>query len=91
MAWTIGSASASGRVSAPEAIERYLVAPRKAGRVKTHLIKKLLAALNAAPEKVMFPAGAGSLSWSGFRLQHHAKTREAIYRYDSISEEVKIC
>ena len=28
------------------------------GRVKTRLIKKLLAALNAAPEKVMFPAGA---------------------------------
>ena len=26
--------------------------------VKTRLIKKLLAALNAAPEKVMFPAGA---------------------------------
>jgi hypothetical protein len=34
------------------------VAPREAGRVKTRLIKKLLAALNAAPEKVMFPAGA---------------------------------
>jgi len=41
-----------------EAIVRYLVAPREAGRVKTRLIKKLLAALNAAPEKVMFPAGA---------------------------------
>src|SRR6266545_3932165 len=33
-----------------EAIVRYLVAPREAGRVKTRLIKKLLAALNAAPE-----------------------------------------
>jgi small-conductance mechanosensitive channel len=41
-----------------EAIVRYVVAPREAGRVKTRLIKKLLAALNAAPDKVMFPAGA---------------------------------
>ncbi|MEP6585324.1 MAG: mechanosensitive ion channel family protein [Candidatus Udaeobacter sp.] len=41
-----------------EAIVRYLVAPREAGRVKTRLIKKLLPALNAAPDKVMFPAGA---------------------------------
>jgi small-conductance mechanosensitive channel len=41
-----------------EAIVRYLVAPREAGRVKTRLIKKLLAALNAASDKVMFPAGA---------------------------------
>jgi small-conductance mechanosensitive channel len=41
-----------------EAIVRYLVPPREAGRIKTRLIKKLLAALNAAPDKVMFPAGA---------------------------------
>src|SRR5436853_2560059 len=41
-----------------EAIVRYLVAPREAGRVKSRLIKKLLAALNAAPDKVMFAAGA---------------------------------
>jgi len=41
-----------------EAIVRYLVSPREAGRVKTRLIKKLLAALNTAPDKVMFPAGA---------------------------------
>jgi small-conductance mechanosensitive channel len=41
-----------------EAIVRYLVPPREAGRVKTRLIKKLLAALNAAPDKVMFPKGA---------------------------------
>jgi hypothetical protein len=40
------------------AIVRYLVASREAGRVKTRLIKKLLAALNAAPDKVMFAAGA---------------------------------
>jgi len=40
-----------------EALVRYLVAPREAGRVKTRLIKKLLAALNTAPQKVMFPAG----------------------------------
>jgi small-conductance mechanosensitive channel len=41
-----------------EAIVRYVVPPREAGTVKTRLIKKLLAALNAAPDKVMFPAGA---------------------------------
>jgi small-conductance mechanosensitive channel len=41
-----------------EAIVRYLVSPREAGRVKTRLIKKLLAALNTAPDKVKFPAGA---------------------------------
>src|SRR5439155_13804950 len=41
-----------------EAIVRYVVSPREAGRVKPRLIKKLLSALNAAPEKVMFPAGA---------------------------------
>jgi small-conductance mechanosensitive channel len=41
-----------------DAIVRYVVPPREAGRIKTRLIKKLLAALNAAPEKVMFPAGA---------------------------------
>jgi small-conductance mechanosensitive channel len=40
-----------------EAIVRYVVPPREAGRIKTRLIKKLLAALNAAPEKVMFPKG----------------------------------
>jgi small-conductance mechanosensitive channel len=41
-----------------DAIVRYLVAPREAGPVKSRLIPKLLAALNAAPEKVMFPVGA---------------------------------
>jgi small-conductance mechanosensitive channel len=40
-----------------DAIVRYLVAPREAGSVKSRLIPKLLAALNAAPEKVMFPKG----------------------------------
>lgn len=40
-----------------EAIVRYLVAPREAGSVKTRLIKKLLPALNAAPDKVFFPKG----------------------------------
>ena len=40
------------------AIVRYLVSPREAGSVKTRLIPKLLAALNADPDKVMFPAGA---------------------------------
>jgi hypothetical protein len=37
---------------------RYVIPPREAGRIKTRLIKKLLDALNAAPDKVMFPAGA---------------------------------
>ena len=41
-----------------DAIVRYVIPPREAGRIKTRLIKKLLAALNAAPEKVMFPAWA---------------------------------
>ena len=40
------------------AIVRYLVSPREAGSVKTRLIPKLIAALNAEPDKVMFPAGA---------------------------------
>jgi hypothetical protein len=39
------------------AIVRYLVSPREAGSIKTRLIPKLLAALNAAPEKVLFPKG----------------------------------
>jgi small-conductance mechanosensitive channel len=38
-----------------EAILRYLVDPKKAGRTKTDLIKKLLVRLNAAPERVGFP------------------------------------
>jgi hypothetical protein len=41
-----------------KAIVRYVVPPRDAGRIKTRLIKKLLAALNAEPNRVMFPAGA---------------------------------
>jgi small-conductance mechanosensitive channel len=40
-----------------DAIVRYLVPPREAGSVKTRLIPKLLAALNAEPERVMFPRG----------------------------------
>jgi small-conductance mechanosensitive channel len=40
-----------------EAIVRYLVHPKSAGRVKTRLIKKLLAQLNTAPERVLFPKG----------------------------------
>ena len=38
-----------------EAIVRYLVDPKKAGRTKTDLIKKLLERLNAAPDRVGFP------------------------------------
>ena len=38
-----------------EAIVRYLVPPREAGRIKTRLIKKMLAALNSEPERAMFP------------------------------------
>lgn len=40
-----------------EAICRYLVEPRRAGQVKTRLIKVMLERLNAEPEKVMFPKG----------------------------------
>ena len=38
-----------------EAIVRYLVLPRHAGRVKTELIKALLLRLNKHPDKVLFP------------------------------------
>jgi small-conductance mechanosensitive channel len=41
-----------------DAIVRYVIPPGEARRIKTRLIKKLLAALSAAPEKVMFPARA---------------------------------
>ena len=40
-----------------DAIVRYLVNPKEAGRVKTRLIKKLLVELNAQPDRVMFPKG----------------------------------
>jgi small-conductance mechanosensitive channel len=40
-----------------DAIVRYVVPPRESGRIKSRLIPKLLEALNAAPEKVMFPKG----------------------------------
>lgn len=38
-----------------EAIVRYLVPPREAGGIKTRLIKKMLARLNAEPERTLFP------------------------------------
>jgi small-conductance mechanosensitive channel len=38
-----------------DAIVRYLVHPKQSGPVKTRLTRKLLAALNSAPEKVLFP------------------------------------
>jgi small-conductance mechanosensitive channel len=40
-----------------EAIVRYLVDPKTAGRRKTALIQKLLKRLNAEPERVRFPRG----------------------------------
>jgi len=40
-----------------EAIVRYLVPPKSAGRVKTRLIKNLLQRLNEAPDRVLFPKG----------------------------------
>src|SRR5579885_1523368 len=40
-----------------DAIVRYLVHPKEAGRVKTRLIQKMLAELNANPDKVLFPKG----------------------------------
>jgi hypothetical protein len=38
-----------------EAIVRYLVHPKEAGRVKTRLTRRLLEVLNAEPAKVLFP------------------------------------
>jgi len=38
-----------------DAIVRYLVEPRRAGAVKTRLIKKMLERMNAEPDRVMFP------------------------------------
>jgi small-conductance mechanosensitive channel len=38
-----------------EAIVRYLVQPREAGRVKTRLIQKMLKQLNAEPKRALFP------------------------------------
>lgn len=38
-----------------EGIVRYLVHPKEAGRVKTRLITKMLARLNAAPDRALFP------------------------------------
>jgi small-conductance mechanosensitive channel len=38
-----------------EVIVRYLVHPKEAGRVKSRLIVELLNALNAEPDRVMFP------------------------------------
>jgi len=40
-----------------EAIVRYLVPPKEAGRVKNRLIKKLLTRLSAEPDRVRFPKG----------------------------------
>ena len=40
-----------------EAIVRYLVHPKEAGRVKTQIIRELLKQLNAEPDRVMFPKG----------------------------------
>jgi hypothetical protein len=38
-----------------EAIVRYLVNPKEAGRVKSRLIVELLERLNAEPDRVLFP------------------------------------
>ena len=38
-----------------EAIVRYLVVPRESGRVRTRLTLNILKALNAAPDRVLFP------------------------------------
>ena len=40
-----------------EAIVRYLVHPKEAGRVKSRLIQELLTQLNTEPDRVMFPKG----------------------------------
>lgn len=41
-----------------EAIVRYLVHPKEAGRVKSRLIKELLNKLNSEPDRVLFPKGS---------------------------------
>ena len=38
-----------------EAIVRYLVHPKEAGRVKSRMIVELLEKLNAEPDRVLFP------------------------------------
>ena len=38
-----------------EAIVRYLVSPKEAGRVKSRLMQELLTRLNAEPDRVLFP------------------------------------
>ena len=38
-----------------EAIVRYVVIPREAGRIKTRMIMKMLERLNAEPDRVLFP------------------------------------
>jgi small-conductance mechanosensitive channel len=38
-----------------DAIVRYLVTPKEASRVKTRLTRKLITALNTAPDRVLFP------------------------------------
>lgn len=38
-----------------DAIVRYLVSPRRSGRVKTILTRRILERLNAAPDRVLFP------------------------------------
>ena len=40
-----------------EAIVRYVVDPKRAGRVKTALLRELLAKLRAAPDRVLIPKG----------------------------------
>lgn len=40
-----------------EGVVRYLVAPRRAGAMKSLLTGRIIAALSASPEKVMFPKG----------------------------------
>lgn len=40
-----------------EATVRYVVPPREAGRIKNHLIRRLLEELNKEPERVGFPKG----------------------------------
>lgn len=40
-----------------DAIVRYVVHPKQAGRVKTRMIKELLEKLNAEPDRVQFPKG----------------------------------
>ncbi len=60
-----------------EAILRYLVNPRRAGRVKTELLRKLLARLNRDPTRVMFPKADARYGRRCAIFLHGARPKES--------------